>query len=208
MHELITELIAESNEQDSDTNINEGSEQDDESSMLVNSTTAKSIKPGDIKKLMSTPNNTASNPSNKKVIFKSEIAIDEETCRKVNTCATYQLSQTNRSSLYSLVDRGANGRVAGDDARIIEKHPDKTCNIRGIDNHEVPSIPIVTAGGVTSTGSREVILIMHQYAYHPKCATIHLSAQIEHYKNAVDDRSIKVGGSQHITTLDNCKIPI
>ena len=49
---------------------------------------------------------------------------------------------------------------------------------------------------------------MHQCAYHPKCAAIHSSAQIEHYKNAVDDRFIKVGGSQHITTLDNYKIPI
>lgn len=49
----------------------------------------------------------------------------------------------------SLVDRGANGEVAGNDVRIIEKHPDKTVKIRGIDNHEVPYTPIVTAGGVT-----------------------------------------------------------
>ena len=92
--------------------------------------------------------------------------------------------------------------------RVIEKHPDKTCNMKGIDNYEVPSMPIATAGGVTSTISGEVMLIMHQYAYHPKCATIHSSAQIEHYKNVVDDRSIKVGGGQHITTLDGYKIPI
>ena len=31
---------------------------------------------------------------------------------------------------------------------------------------------------------------------------------MEHYKNKVDNRSIKVGDSQHITTLDNCKIPM
>ena len=31
---------------------------------------------------------------------------------------------------------------------------------------------------------------------------------MEHYKNKVDDRSIKVGGSQHITILDNYKIPL
>ena len=54
--------------------------------------------------------------------------------------------------------------------------------MRGIDNHEAPSIPMVTAGGVTSTTNGEVMLIMHQYAYHPKCAAIHSSAQIEHYK--------------------------
>ena len=49
---------------------------------------------------------------------------------------------------------------------------------------------------------------MHQHEYHPKCATIHSSAQIEHYENVVYDRPIKVGGSQHMTTLDNYKIPI
>ena len=52
------------------------------------------------------------------------------------------------------------------------------------------------------------MLIMHQYAYHPKCAAIHSSAQIEHYKNVADDRTIKVGGGQHITALDNYKTPI
>ena len=87
--------------------------------------------------------------------------IDGETYRKVSTCATYQLSQTNRSSLHSLVDREANGGAAGNDVRVIEKHPDKTSNTKGIDNHEVPSMPIATAGGVTSTNSGEVMLIMH-----------------------------------------------
>lgn len=144
---------------------------------------------------MSTPNHNTSNQSSKKVISKSEIVIDGETHRKVNTCATYQLSQTNRSSLYCLVNRGANGGVTGNDVRAIEKHPDKTCTIKGADNHEVHSMHIVTAGGVTSTISGEVILIMYQHAYHPKCDAIHSSAQIEHCKNVVDDRLIKVGGS-------------
>ena len=70
---------------------------------------------------------------------------------------TYQLSKTNRYSPYSLVDRGANGGVAGNDMRAIEKHPDKTCNMRGVDDHEVPSMPMVTAGGVTSTANGEVM---------------------------------------------------
>ena len=34
------------------------------------------------------------------------------------------------------------------------------------------------------------------------------SPQIEHYKKIVDDRSIKVGGGQHITTLDKHNIPM
>ena len=107
-----------------------------------------------------------------------------------------------------MVDRGANGRVAGNDVRIIEKHPDKTVNTRGIDNHEVPSMPIATAGGVTNATVGEVILTLHQCACHPKCPTIHSAGQLECFKNKVDDRSVKVGGSQHITTLEDYKIPI
>ena len=80
--------------------------------------------------------------------------------------------------------------------------------MRGIDNHEVPSTPIATAGGVTSTTVGEVLLMLHQCAYHPKCHTIHSAGQLECFKNKVDDRSVKVGGSQHITTLEDYKTPI
>ena len=49
---------------------------------------------------------------------------------------------------------------------------------------------------------------MHQYAYLGKGKTIHSSAQIEYYKNSVDDKSSKVGGKQHIVTLDDYFIPL
>ena len=49
---------------------------------------------------------------------------------------------------------------------------------------------------------------MHQHACHGKNKTTHSSPHIEHYKNVADDRSIKVGGGQHITTLDKHKIPM
>ena len=49
---------------------------------------------------------------------------------------------------------------------------------------------------------------MHQHAHHGKNKTTHYSPQIDHYKNIVDDCSIKVGGGQHITTLDKHKIPM
>ena len=41
-----------------------------------------------------------------------------------------------------------------------------------------------------------------------KNKTIYLSPQIEHFKNKVDDRSIKVGGGQHTNTLDDCKFHV
>ena len=51
----------------------------------------------------------------------------------------------------ALVDRGANGGVAGNDTRILHKHPSRRVEIQGIDNHRVPPVPIVTAASVTNT---------------------------------------------------------
>lgn len=113
-----------------------------------------------------------------------------------------------QSALHSLVDRREYGGAAGNDVSIIENHPDRKVDIRGIDNHEITSAPLVTAEGVTCTTSGEVIVITHQHACHGENATIHFSVLIEHCKNAVDDKLIRVGGTQSITTLDNCKIPI
>ena len=101
---------------------------------------------------------------------------------------------------------GDNGGVAGSDSRVIETHPDLKVDIRGIDNHQISDIPLVTAGGVTTNVTGEVIVIMHQHVHHSKNKTIYSSCQIKHYKNIVDDRPLKVGGGQHITTLDKYKI--
>ena len=49
---------------------------------------------------------------------------------------------------------------------------------------------------------------MNQYAYTGKGKTIHSSGQWEMYKNKVDDRSSKVGGTQSLKTLDGYQIPM
>ena len=49
---------------------------------------------------------------------------------------------------------------------------------------------------------------MNEYAYYGKGHTIHSSGQIEWHKIKVDDKSIKVGGSQCITTLDGYSFPL
>ena len=49
---------------------------------------------------------------------------------------------------------------------------------------------------------------MNEYAYYGKGHTIHSSGQIEWHKNKVDDKSVKVGGSQCITTLDGYSFPL
>ena len=107
----------------------------------------------------------------------------------------------------SLVDRGANGGIAGVDIRIIAK-TGRSVDIQGIDSHRINEIPIVTAGGVINTQKGPVIAIMHQYAYTGKGKSIHSCAQLEAHKQTVDDKSSKVGGSQRINTLDGYTIPL
>ena len=45
----------------------------------------------------------------------------------------------------ALIDRGANGSIAGRDMRVI-KRMSKTINLHGIDDHAVRNLTIVTAG--------------------------------------------------------------
>ena len=49
---------------------------------------------------------------------------------------------------------------------------------------------------------------MHQYAYIGKGMSIHSCVQLEAHKQTVDDKSSKVGGTQHIETLDGYVIPL
>ncbi len=88
----------------------------------------------------------------------------------------------------ALVDRGANGGIAGDDVCIIS---DSGCqvDVQGIDNHQIVDIPIVTAGAVVNTQRGKVIIIMNQYAWKKKGKTIHSSHQMEWYKQDVDVKS-------------------
>src|SRR5687768_11416230 len=120
---------------------------------------------------------------------------------------TYSVLTYSATRQGALVDRGANGGIAGEDVRIIAK-TGRQVDIQGIDNHCINDIPIVTAGGVVNTQKGEVIAIMHQYAYVGKGKTIHSCGQLEAHKQAVHDKSIKVGGKQRIETLDGYIIPL
>ena len=100
--------------------------------------------------------------------FKSEVNFNGKTYREVGKHIIYHFSKVRRSSVDSLVDRAANGGVAGNDFRVIAKHPDRTVEIRGVDNHEITAIRLITKGGVISTTAGEFILIMNQHAYHEK----------------------------------------
>ena len=130
----------------------------------------------------------------------------------VHTCETrvrYRVSKhaTIKERRGTLVDRGANGGIIGNDAHVIYQYQ-KTVDVTGIDNHEMPGLKIVDASATTISHRGPIVIIMKQYAYHGRHRSIHSSGQIEKYKNPVDDRSWKVGGDQTIRTHDGYVLPI
>jgi hypothetical protein len=108
----------------------------------------------------------------------------------------------------SLVYRGANGGVAGNDVRVIFK-TNCSVDIKGIVNHRCTNIDIGTVGGVIHTNKGPVIGILNQYALLNKGSSIHSPCQFKWYKNDVNNKSIIVpGGPQCIQTLDGYIIPL
>ena len=73
---------------------------------------------------------------------------------------------------------------------------DRFINVEGIDNHMMEQHLLVTARGVTNSNRGPIILIMHQYALAGKGISIHSSPQMEWYQINVNDKSVKVGGTQ------------
>ena len=126
--------------------------------------------------------------------------------RQIQVCQRYLFQHANHTN-QQLVDRGANGGLAGSDMHVIHK-PHRKINIQGIDNHEVTGLDVVTAATLLNTSQGKVIGIFNQYAYLGKGSSIHSSGQLEWFKTNVDEKSVKVGGTQLITTLDGYSVPL
>ena len=126
--------------------------------------------------------------------------------RQIQVCQCYLFQHANHTN-QQLVDRGANGGLAGSDMRVIHKTHRKI-NIQAIDNHEVTGLDVVTAALLLNTSQGKVIGIFNEYAYLGKGSSIHSSGQLEWFKTNVDEKSVKVGGTQLITTLDGYSVPV
>ena len=121
----------------------------------------------------------------------------EDTTRNINATIssppdddTYLVSNTEqRNNFKSLIDRGANGGIAGDDMRLIchDTHG-RTIDVQGIDNHEIPKLKISSCGAVARTQRGDAILIFNQYAHHGRGKSIHSALQLEDNSVKVDDR--------------------
>ena len=144
---------------------------------------------------INTPDDDASDISNVLSVKRS---------RQIQVCQRYLFQHANHTN-QQLVDHGANGGLAGSDMRVIHKTHRKI-NIQGIDNHEVTGLDVVTAATLLNTSLGKVIGIFNEYAYLGKGSSIHSSGQLEWFKTNVDEKSVRVGGTQLITTLDGYSV--
>jgi len=86
--------------------------------------------------------------------------------------------------------------------------PERHIDVTGIDDHEIPKLRVGTAAGVATSQRGGVTLASRQYALHGRGKTTHSSSQLEHHKNVVNNRPLKLGGTQSITTNDGCTSPL
>ena len=83
--------------------------------------------------------------------------------RSINHHFTYNVAQASQAKHGSLVDRGANGGIAGSDVRILSRSSRK-CNVTGIDSHELQGLDVVQFAALVATNHSRVNLIMNEYA--------------------------------------------
>ena len=142
-----------------DTALNHQAKIDDddgESPILAHLTKRNDIPPGDLQRVLA---NTMSRQNVKKA-KDDEITVNGKKYRRINVHKlTYIASSHKGRRTGALIDRGANGGIAGEDVRVINK-TGRHADIQGIDNHQIVDIPIVTAGAVIPTQKGEVIAII------------------------------------------------
>ena len=139
-------------------------------------------------------------------VFDVKSGITSQECpRKFKVHQRYVFARA-KQSINHLIDRGANGGLAGANMRVLKKH--RKINIVGIDDHELTGLNMVTAAALLDTQKGPIIGIFHEYALLGKGKSIHAAGQIEWFNCKGDDRSKVVGGAQRIETSDGYVIPV
>ena len=126
--------------------------------------------------------------------------------RQIQSHQRYSFAGVHQTN-HQLIDRGANGGLAGADMRIIHTTPRKI-NIVGIGDHELTGLNVVTAATLLDTKKGPIIGVFHEYAHLGKGKSIHAAGQMEWFNCKVDDRSQHVGGTQSIQTSEAYVIPL
>ena len=66
----------------------------------------------------------------------------QQSINSVHTHLFYHVAEAKQAQHGSLVDRGANGGLAGSDVRILSRSSRK-CTVTGIDQHQINGLDIV-----------------------------------------------------------------
>jgi hypothetical protein len=173
-------------------------------SFISNLSEGRTINQIDIKNVLSsnTPTSSSTKTSDDMISFQGH------QWARISTCAISSSPSKPHQATHSLVDRGANNGIAGNDVRVLSS-TNRKINIQGIDNHHVSGLDIVTAAGKVMTTLGPIIVILHQYAYLGHGPSIHSSAQMEHNNTDVCDKSKQIkDGKQRILTMDGNIIPL
>ena len=83
--------------------------------------------------------------------------------RSINHQLTYHVAQASQDKHWSLVNRRANGGLAGSDVKILSRSSRK-CTVTGIDGHELQGLDVVKFAALVETNHGIVNLIMNEYA--------------------------------------------
>jgi hypothetical protein len=107
----------------------------------------------------------------------------------------------------TLVDRGANGGICGNDMLVLEGS-ECFVDVYGLAGHKVTQLQIVTAPALISTHCGKAITIIYQMALLGKGKTILSCLQMEAYGAYINNRShLLPGGLQHIL-IDSYQLPL
>ena len=131
------------------------------------------------------------------------------TYRASKTKVNYHISQSQVSNSHcgSLIDRGANGGLSGNDVRVLEESTVDFADVDGIGEGGYSNVPLCTVAGLLQSLQGPVIGIFHQYAHTGEGHTLHSPLQLEHFGQTIAASGLTKGHRLHMTTLEGFDIP-
>jgi hypothetical protein len=139
----------------------------------------------------------------------SSTALDQCGTDSISVNVNTRTLRTSRVDWSALIDRGANGSIAGSDMRVIAR-TDRSIDLSGIDDHTVRNLTLVTAGGVAATPQGDIVLIVNQIADMTGDSRTILSAgQLEAFGCKVFEKSPRITQSTpYLVTPGGYRIPM
>ena len=91
--------------------------------------------------------------------------------RTINHHFTYHVAEASQAKHGSLVDRGANGGLAGSDVRILSRSSRKG-TVTGNNSHELQGLNVAQCAVLVEINHGIVNLIMNEYACYGKSVLV------------------------------------